>query len=63
MELYERQQTEKCGGGLQDVKSTENTYAGLVGDNKEYLGLLVLTRDITDRQHIGTAFRLVHTCW
>jgi PAS domain S-box-containing protein len=43
-------------------RTYENTYAGLVGDNKEYLGVLVLTRDITDRQHIGTAFRLVHTC-
>lgn len=36
-------------------RTYENTYAGLVGDNKEYLGLLVLTRDITDRLELESA--------
>lgn len=30
-------------------KTYENTYAGLVDDNGEYLGLLLLTKDITER--------------
>ena len=36
-------------------RTYENTYAGLVGDTKEYLGLLVLTRDITDRLELESA--------
>ena len=40
-------------------KTYENTYAGLVDDDGEYLGLLLLTRDVTDRLELERA-RAVH---